>query len=119
MQVHANVVLVDAVRHDLTKLRGAATLAANTCGALSAGPATPAPRRPGVLMDIVAQQRKTYEALLRLDDAPFVIDPEHATPGTEVAVLWGRPGTPQREIRATVAALPFKPDHRRTDVTRL
>ncbi|GAA2652902.1 hypothetical protein [Paractinoplanes durhamensis] len=48
-----------------------------------------------------------------------VIAPGHATPGTEVTVLWGRPGTPQREIRATVTALPFKPDHRRTDVTRL
>ena len=36
-----------------------------------------------------------------------------------VTVVWGRPGTPQRDIRATVAALPFKPDRRRTDVTRL
>jgi hypothetical protein len=36
-----------------------------------------------------------------------------------VTVIWGRPGTPQREIRATVTALPFKPDHRRVDVTAL
>ena len=34
-----------------------------------------------------------------------------------MAVIWGRPGTSQREIRAVVAALPFKPDHRRVDVT--
>ncbi|OHV74335.1 glycine cleavage protein T [Pseudofrankia sp. BMG5.36] len=48
-----------------------------------------------------------------------VIDRQQAAPGTEVVVVWGRPGTPQREIRATVAALPFKPDHRRIDVTEL
>jgi hypothetical protein len=48
-----------------------------------------------------------------------VIDRARAAPGTEVKVIWGRPGTPQREIRATVTALPFKPDHRRVDVTSL
>jgi hypothetical protein len=48
-----------------------------------------------------------------------VISSGHATPGTEVTVVWGRPGTPQRDVRATVAALPFKPDRRRTDVTSL
>jgi hypothetical protein len=48
-----------------------------------------------------------------------VLDRAHAAPGTEVTVIWGRPGTAQREIRATVAALPFKPDRRRTDVTSL
>ena len=36
-----------------------------------------------------------------------------------VTVIWGRPGTAQREIRATVTALPFKPDNRRADVTAL
>jgi vanillate/3-O-methylgallate O-demethylase len=46
-----------------------------------------------------------------------VIDRAHTRPGTEVTVIWGRPGTPQREIRATVTARPFKPDHRRVDVT--
>lgn len=45
-----------------------------------------------------------------------VLDRAHAEPGTEVAVLWGRPGTAQREIRAVVTTLPFKPDHRRVDV---
>jgi hypothetical protein len=34
-------------------------------------------------------------------------------------VIWGRPGTSQREIRATVTGLPFKPDNRRVDVTTL
>jgi vanillate/3-O-methylgallate O-demethylase len=48
-----------------------------------------------------------------------VVDPRQATPGTDVVVLWGRPGTAQREIRATVTPLPFKTDHRRTDVAGL
>jgi vanillate/3-O-methylgallate O-demethylase len=48
-----------------------------------------------------------------------VVDRERSAPGTEVVVVWGREGTPQREIRATVASLPFKPDHCRTDVTEL
>ena len=48
-----------------------------------------------------------------------VLNREHTTPGTELTVLWGRPGTAQREIRATVTALPFKPDRRRTDVAAL
>jgi hypothetical protein len=45
-----------------------------------------------------------------------VIDRACAAPGTGVSVVWGRPGTPQREIRATVNALPFKPDNRRVDI---
>ncbi|MFD6995676.1 hypothetical protein ACFWA5_05210 [Streptomyces mirabilis] len=48
-----------------------------------------------------------------------VIDPAYADPGTEVTALWGRPGTSQREIRAPVAALHLKPDHRRSDVSKL
>jgi vanillate/3-O-methylgallate O-demethylase len=36
-----------------------------------------------------------------------------------VSVVWGRPGTAQLEIRASVAALPFKPDNRRIDVSAL
>jgi Bacterial regulatory proteins, lacI family len=46
-------------------------------------------------------------------------DRARTRPGTEVTVIWGRPGTRQREIRATVTALPFKPDHRRVDVSTL
>ena len=34
-------------------------------------------------------------------------------------LLYFKGRTPQREIRATVTALPFKPDHRRVDVTTL
>jgi glycine cleavage system aminomethyltransferase T len=35
------------------------------------------------------------------------IDKQHAAEGTEIAVLWGRPGTPQKEIRVTVSRYPF------------
>jgi vanillate/3-O-methylgallate O-demethylase len=42
-----------------------------------------------------------------------------AAPGTRVSVVWGRPGTPQREIAATVTTLPFKPDRRRVDVSTI
>ena len=62
---------------------------------------------------------RTVSPTLRAMISLCVIDRAHAAPGTEVTVIWGRPGTPQREIRATVTALPFKPDHRRIDVTAL
>jgi vanillate/3-O-methylgallate O-demethylase len=47
------------------------------------------------------------------------IDVEYSTPGTNVTIVWGDPGEPQREIRATVAPAPYKKDNRRADVTRL
>ncbi len=47
------------------------------------------------------------------------IDMEHSAPGTEVAVIWGDPGEPQREIRATVAPAPYKKDNRRADLTKV
>ena len=62
---------------------------------------------------------RTVSPTLRAMISLCVIDPAHAAPGTQVTVVWGRPGTPQREIRATVTALPFKPDRRRADVTAL
>jgi glycine cleavage system aminomethyltransferase T len=62
---------------------------------------------------------RTLSPSLRATISLCVTDPAYAAPGTEVVVLWGRPGTPQREIRATVAPLPFKADNRRTDVSRL
>ena len=62
---------------------------------------------------------RTVSPALRAMISLCVIDRAHAAPGTAVTVLWGRPGTPQREIRATVTALPFKPDNRRVDVTTL
>ncbi|UUU29323.1 aminomethyl transferase family protein [Streptomyces sp. CA-210063] len=62
---------------------------------------------------------RTLSVALRAMISLCVIDPAHAAPGTEVTVLWGRPGTAQREIRATVSNLPFKTDNRRTEVSKL
>jgi vanillate/3-O-methylgallate O-demethylase len=62
---------------------------------------------------------RTLSPTLRAMISLCVIDPAHAAPGTGVTVVWGRPGTAQREIRATVTSLPFKPDNRRVDVTLL
>ena len=85
------------------------------------------PRRLGPSFDQVLAAGKpvgvsTGHALsphLRAMISLCVMDREYAIPGHEAVVVWGGPGTPQREIRATVAALPFKPDHRRVDVTTL
>lgn len=41
------------------------------------------------------------------------IDKSLATVGQDLTVLWGEPDQPQREVRATVVELPFKPDQRR------
>ncbi|MFJ9567628.1 aminomethyl transferase family protein [Streptomyces fuscichromogenes] len=62
---------------------------------------------------------RTVSVSLRSTISLCVIDEAHAAPGTDVVVLWGRPGTAQRELRATVTTLPFKPDRRRTDVLAL
>lgn len=48
-----------------------------------------------------------------------VIDVALATPGAEVTVVWGRPGMPQKQIRATAAPAPYKRDNRRADVAQL
>jgi vanillate/3-O-methylgallate O-demethylase len=48
-----------------------------------------------------------------------VLDVGLCKPGTEVSIIWGRPGTLQKEIRATVAPAPYKKDNRRADVGRL
>jgi vanillate/3-O-methylgallate O-demethylase len=47
------------------------------------------------------------------------VRPEYAEPGTEVAVVWGNPGTPQRRLRATVRSAPYKSDNRRVDLCEL
>lgn len=47
------------------------------------------------------------------------IDVEHADIGNEVSVIWGDPGKPQKEIRATVAAAPYKQDNRRLDLSKV
>ena len=47
------------------------------------------------------------------------IDVEQSEPGTEVTVIWGNPGEPQKEIRAKVAPAPYKEDKRKIDVSKL
>ena len=47
------------------------------------------------------------------------IDVEQSEPGTEVTVVWGNPGKPQKEIRATVAPAPYKTDNRRANLASL
>jgi len=47
------------------------------------------------------------------------IDVKFSKPGTKVVIVWGNPGTPQKQIRATVAPAPYKKDNRRIDVTKL
>ncbi len=46
-------------------------------------------------------------------DLPF------SEPDTDVVILWGSPGTPQKHIRARVAPAPYKEDNRRLDVAAL
>jgi vanillate/3-O-methylgallate O-demethylase len=57
-----------------------------------------------------------YSYTYRKALAVSFVDAEFATPGTEVTVLWGNPGEPQRQIRATVARKPYKQDDRRKDL---
>nr|BAH90363.1 aminomethyltransferase [uncultured bacterium]BAH90479.1 aminomethyltransferase [uncultured bacterium] len=45
------------------------------------------------------------------------IDVEQAEIGNEVVVIWGAPGNPQKEIRATVKPAPYKQDNRRAEYT--
>jgi vanillate/3-O-methylgallate O-demethylase len=47
------------------------------------------------------------------------IDIESSDIGTEVVVVWGEPGEPQKEIRAKVAPAPYKKDNRRADLLAL
>jgi vanillate/3-O-methylgallate O-demethylase len=47
------------------------------------------------------------------------IDIAYATPGTDVAVVWGDPGSRQKIIRATVARSPYKTDNRYVDLKTL
>ena len=57
----------------------------------------------------------TFREMLSL----CVIDVDHAAIGTEVDVVWGAPGGPQKTIRARVAPAPYKQDNRRLDLARL
>jgi vanillate/3-O-methylgallate O-demethylase len=80
------------------------------------------PRFPGAAFDRVVldgtdvgvASGRTYSPFLRRVISFAALDRAHAAPGTEVEVVWGRPGTPQRSIRAVVTGLPFVEDARRS-----
>ena len=48
-----------------------------------------------------------------------VLDVALIDPATEVTVIWGRPGAPQKRIRCTVARAPYKQDNRRIDLNSI
>ncbi|MFV0373751.1 hypothetical protein, partial [Microbacterium sp.] len=79
-----------------------------------AGPAFDTVLRDGVAVGVATG--RTLSPTLRQTISLVTIAREHSAPGTEVVVVWGRPGTAQREIRAIVRALPFRPDRRRAEV---
>ncbi|WP_350351672.1 hypothetical protein ABS642_21280 [Microbacterium sp. A8/3-1] len=60
-----------------------------------------------------------YSAYFREMISLAVIDVEHFAIGDEVTVIWGNPGTPQREIRATIAPAPYKENRARVDLHTL
>jgi len=62
---------------------------------------------------------KGYSYYFRQMLSLCVIDVSWSNPGTEVKIIWGEPGEPQKEIRAQVATAPYKKDKRRIDVTRI
>lgn len=58
-----------------------------------------------------------YSRWFRRTLALSFIDVAYSKPGTRVSVLWGFPGEPQTEIRATVAPAPYKTTDRRRDLS--
>ena len=62
---------------------------------------------------------RVYSPGLRKMISICTIDKDLAVPGTQVVVVWGDKGGPQKEIRATVIKPPFKEDKRRIDVSNL
>ncbi|MFE7835138.1 glycine cleavage T C-terminal barrel domain-containing protein [Streptomyces sp. NPDC057474] len=66
-----------------------------------------------------ATSSRGYSAHFREMISLAVVDVEVARPGTEVTVIWGNPGTPQREIRAVTAPAPYKEVRSRVDLKSL
>jgi Glycine cleavage system T protein (aminomethyltransferase) len=63
--------------------------------------------------DIGATTSRGYSYWFREMLSLATIDVAEAEIGREVSVLWGAPGHPQIEIRATIAPAPYKEDNRR------
>jgi len=66
--------------------------------------------------DVGVATSRGYSFYYRKMLSHCVIDMDYAAPGTEVAVIWGEPGSPQKRIRAIVGPSPYKPDNRRADL---
>ncbi|MFC1860780.1 hypothetical protein ACFLYL_00665 [Chloroflexota bacterium] len=62
---------------------------------------------------------RCYSTYFREMISLCTLDVDLRNTGTKVMVVWGRPGKPQKEIRAMVASTPYKKDNRRIDVTKL
>nr|BAW89540.1 berberine demethylenase [Rhodococcus sp. BD7100] len=69
--------------------------------------------------EVGATSSRGYSAHFREMISLAVLDIELAVPGTDVTVVWGAPGSPQREIRATTALAPYKEVRSRVDLTTL
>lgn len=63
--------------------------------------------------EVGATTSRGYSYYFRKMLSLCTLDIDQAEIGNEVVVIWGAPGHPQKEIRATVANAPFKPDNRR------
>jgi len=70
--------------------------------------------REGRLVGVATSRGYSYYFRNMLSLA--TIDVDHAEPGTEVTVIWGNPGDPEKAIRAVVAPAPYKPDRSRGDL---
>ena len=68
----------------------------------------------GRLVGVTTSRGYSYYFRQMLSLCP--IDIRCAEPGTEVTVVWGNPGAPEKPVRATVAPAPYKADHRRLDL---
>ncbi|WP_369138972.1 hypothetical protein [Modestobacter versicolor] len=73
--------------------------------------------RAGRLVGVATSRGFSYSSRRMLSLATMDLD--SAEVGTEVEVVWGNPGDPEKVIRATVAPAPYKPDASRGDLTAL
>lgn len=73
--------------------------------------------KDGVLVGVATSRCYSYHFREMISLA--VIDTAQAAIGTEVEVIWGSAGHPQKAIRATVQTAPYKQDNRRVDLASL
>lgn len=59
---------------------------------------------------------RTYSLYYRQMISMCSINTEHTAIGTEVSLLWGNPGTRQKEIRTKVARFPYLNENRNENI---